>query len=243
MAASSSLVSWLSTTWVALGTPFETLREDGVGALLVVERQPEAETLVVGDVRPLDRQEVLRADRRLEQLRVDAGVVRRHADLRARGPRRREQDRREQDRSEEGRVAAARGARDLVWRFIQRRSREAAYRRTPLKVQVCDRGTSLEERHGRTPGRSAGRSAGRSPGRSAGRSPGRTPRVDVDGEPADAGAPDDVDEVDDVAVGDAPIGGDDGLEVRISRQLAADEAQDGLVVARRAVQIERRRPW
>ena len=55
-------------------------------------------------------------------------------------------------------------------------------------------------------------------------------RVDIDGEAANAGAPDDVDEVDDVAVGDRPVGGDESLEVRISRELGADEAQDGVVV-------------
>ena len=105
--------------------------------------------------------------------------------------RRREQDRREQDRCEEGRVAAARRARDLVGRVIQR-SPAQQHIAERLKVQSV-----IEERRS---GSRDGRSGAR--GRSL-RSAGTGAGVDVDGEAADAGAPDDVDEMDDIAVGDA----------------------------------------
>ncbi len=89
---------------VRLARAVRGLGEDRVRLLLVVERQAEAEPLVLGDVGAFDGQEVLRPDRRLEQLRIDAAVLRRHAGLRARGPRRREQD--QSEVREDGRCEA-----------------------------------------------------------------------------------------------------------------------------------------
>ena len=58
--------------------------EHDVRVGLVVEEEAEAETLVLGDGRPLDGHEVSWTYRRLEQLDVERRVPRRHL-LRARG--------------------------------------------------------------------------------------------------------------------------------------------------------------
>ena len=93
---------------VGLGRRARAVGEDGVGALLVVELEAEAESLVLGDVGPVDGQVVLRADGRLEQLGVDGAIERRRARLGARGHRR-EQDQAEGGAAEgEGRAGQAR---------------------------------------------------------------------------------------------------------------------------------------
>src|SRR5207248_11827 len=93
---------------VGLGRGARAVGEGGVGTLLVIEREAEAESFVLGDVRPLDGQVVLRADRRLEQLRVDRAVERWRAGLGTRGHRR-EQDQAEGEAAEgEGRAGRAR---------------------------------------------------------------------------------------------------------------------------------------